>query len=265
MAKNNRYSQIIEHIFLSKFQDGALEISFKREELIETAEQLGITLPKNLGDLVYSFRYRSNLPKSIADKAKEGHEWIIQSVGRGLYRLALVREANFIPNPDFVKTKIPDATPGIVSKYSYSDEQSLLAKIRYNRIIDIFTGTTCYSLQNHLRTTLAGIGQVETDEVYIGIDKQGVHYVFPVQAKCGTDKIGTVQIQQDFSLCAEKFPSAVGRPIAAQFIDNETIVLFEFVQTEEGIRIASEKHYRLVHPDDITTAELTDYRKTTTP
>ena len=45
--------------------------------------------------------------------------------------------------------KIPDATPGIVQKYALADEQALLAKLRYNRLLDIFTGVTCYSLQNH--------------------------------------------------------------------------------------------------------------------
>ena len=58
-----------------------------------------------------------------------------------------------------------------------NDEQALLAKIRYNRLIDIFTGITCYSLQNHLRTTVPNIGQVEIDEIYIGIDKR-VHIIY---------------------------------------------------------------------------------------
>lgn len=262
MAKGkNRYAQILERIFSKYYQEGAEEIAFKREEFIETAEQLGIKLPKNLGDVVYSFRYRTNLPSTITDKAKEGYEWIIRPAGRGRYKLVLAKEANFIPNNNLAKTKIPDATPGIVSKYSFNDEQSLLAKIRYNRLIDIFTGVTCYSLQNHLRTTLADIGQVETDEVYVGIDKQGVHYIFPVQAKGGTDKIGAVQIEQDFAVCAEKFPNAIGRPIAAQFMDDETIVLFEFVRTEEGVRVFSEKHYRLVPPDDLSEDEIAEYRK----
>jgi hypothetical protein len=141
----------------------------------------------------------------------------------------------------------------------------LLAKIRYNRLIDIFTGVTCYSLQNHLRTTLIELGQVETDEIYVGIDKQGVHYVFPVQAKSGTDKIGVVQIEQDFAVCAEKFPNAIGRPIAAQFTDDDTIALFEFVLTEEGVRVFLEKHYRLVSPDNLSDKEIEEYRQRLSP
>ncbi len=81
--------------------------------------------------------------------------------------------------------KVPAATPGIIEKYALSDEQALLARLRYNRLIDIFTGITCYSLQNHLRTMIPELGQVETDEIYIGVDRQGAHYVLPVQAKGG--------------------------------------------------------------------------------
>ncbi len=59
---------------------------------------------------------------------------------------------------------------------SFTDEQALLATVRYNRLTDIFTGVTCYSLQNHLRTTVRGVGQVETDELYVGVDRLGKHY-----------------------------------------------------------------------------------------
>ncbi len=140
-----------------------------------------------------------------------------------------------------------------------NDEQSLLAKLRYNRLIDIFTGLTCYSLQNHFRTTLSNGSQVETDEIYIGLDKRGAHYVLPVQAKGGKDKIGVVQIEQDIELCALKFPRLICRAIAAQFMEDNLIALFVSEQTNDGIRISSEKHYRLVKPDELSPKELESY------
>lgn len=260
-SEKNRYAQLIESIFLNCYREGSREVTFKREDIVEMAGKLGIELPKNLGDVIYSFRYRAQLPAVITEKAPEGYEWIIRPAGRAQYKFVLTKEAIFRPNPNLAKIKIPDATPGIVSRYSFDDEQALLAKIRYNRLIDIFTGVTCYSLQNHLRTTLTDLGQVETDEIYVGIDKQGIHYVFPVQAKSKTDKIGVVQIEQDFAVCAEKFPNAIGRPIAAQFVEDDTIVLFEFLLTEEGVKIFSEKHYRLVSPDDLSDKEIEEYRR----
>lgn len=148
----------------------------------------------------------------------------------------------------------------MVAKYAFGDEQALLAKVRYNRLIDIFTGLTCYSLQNHLRTTVPTMGQVETDEVYIGVDKKGSHHVIPVQAKGGTDKLGIVQIEQDFAVCENRFPDLICRPVAAQFMEHDVIALFEFAQDENGVGVYSEKHYKLVPPDEITEEDLKNYR-----
>ncbi|MCC6192783.1 MAG: hypothetical protein IT318_27500 [Anaerolineales bacterium] len=146
------------------------------------------------------------------------------------------------------------------NRYERIDEQALLAKLRYNRLVDIFTGLACYSLQNHLRTTAPGIGQAEVDETSLGLDKRGVHYVLPVQAKGGSDRIGIVQIEQDFAICAAKFPTLVCRSIAAQLMADELIAIFEFGQTGQGIRVLSEKHYRLVQPEALPADELQSYR-----
>ena len=258
--KANRYSAIIERIFLSKYEKGMREVPFEREEIEKVAARLKIKLPKNLGDLVYSFRYRTLLPDTITSLAGDREVWIIRPTGRGKYCFALVRDTPILPNEHMAVTKVPDATPGIVAKYALSDEQALLARVRYNRLVDIFSGVTCYSLQNHLRTAVPGMGQVETDEIYIGVDKKGAHYVFPIQAKGGKDKLSVVQIEQDLAVCAAKFPLLVCRPVAAQFMDEGVIALFELETGENGITISSEKHYRLVAPKEVTDADLQTYR-----
>lgn len=159
------------------------------------------------------------------------------------------------------ETKVPDSTPGVIAMYALSDEQALLAKLRYNRLIDIFTGVACYSLQSRLRTSVPTLGQVETDEIYIGVDKRGAHYVFPVQAKGGNDVISVVQIEQDMAVCVAKFPALICRPIAAQFMANDLIALFELEKSDQGIAVSSEKHYRLVPGEEVTADDLKAYRK----
>ncbi len=200
------------------------------------------------------------MPKPILDEAPDGFEWIIRSTGSARYQFALVREVVLTPSELLVETKILDATPAIIEKYALSDEQALLAKLRYNRLIDIFTGLTCYSLQNHLRTTVRGIGQVETDEVYIGVDRRGAQYVLPVEAKGGKDRIGRVQIEHAIALCSEKFPHLIAIPIAAQFMADDLIALFQVEETESGLAVAAEKHYRLVRADALSAQELQTYR-----
>ena len=133
-------------------------------------------------------------------------------------------------------------------------------KLRYNRLIDIFTGVTCYSLQNHLRTTVPDMGQVETDELYIGVDRNGAHYIFPVQAKGGKDQLNIVQIEQDYALCKHRFPELLCHPIGVQFMTEDRIAIFSFQVSSESVTIRTEKHYQFVTPDQISSEELEGYR-----
>lgn len=259
MSTQSRYAAIIEAIFLAKYEHGQSEVAFERQDIVASASKLHISLPKNLGDLIYSFRYRTALPESILTQAPKGETWIIRPAGRSKYRFVLVPDMEISPNPNLAVIKIPDATPGIIAKYAFSDEQALLARVRYNRLIDIFLGIACYSLQNHFRTTVKGMGQVETDEVYVGVDKGGSHYVIPVQAKSGGDRLSRVQIEQDIALCADKLPSLICRPVGTQLTRNGQIAIFEFVWDGDEIKIASEKHYQLVPPESVTAEGLAKY------
>ncbi len=260
MARSKKYVPIIEKIFASKFKRGLREIEFARDEITRAAQELKIELPKNLGDVIYSFRYRADLPESIRSKAAKGEGWIIRPAGAAKYRFVLVPERPLLPNVSMAATKVPDSTPGVITKYALSDEQALLAKVRYNRLLDIFTGVACYSLQNHLRTHVPGVGQIETDEIYVGVDRRGAHYVFPIQAKGGRDKLSIVQIEQDAAMCNHKFPLLICSPVAAQFLKDDIIAIFEFEQNRDGIGISAEKHYKLVPPEEVTAEDLQNYR-----
>ena len=262
MPASNRYNAIIEQIFFDNYIENATEVSFTREEIVSAAGKLNIKLPKNLGDVIYSFRYRTVLPNSIQTKAPANHDWIIRPAGQARYKFVAVPAGStrILPDALLEKIKVPDATPGLIAKYALNDEQALLAKVRYNRLIDIFTGVTCYSLQNHLRTNVPTLGQVETDEIYIGVDKRGAQFIFPVQAKGGNDQISIVQLEQDVAMCAEKFPMLICHPIAAQFITANTIALFRFDMGEAGLAKTTEKHYQLSAPDELTDEDLNRYR-----
>lgn len=264
MAKDkskNRYAAIIEKLFFSNYTNGDEEIMFEREDLARAAKSLRIELPKNLGDVIYSIRYRTALPDRIRKTQPKGKEWVIEGRGRGLYCFRLVVENRILPNERLVAIKVPDATPEIVSTYSLSDEQALLAKVRYNRLLDVFLGLATYSLQNHLRTTVQGLGQVEIDEIYVGIDKRGAQFVLPVQAKGGTDQLSVVQAKQDIACCREKFPHLECRALSAQFISNDLIALFELVLDHGMVKIVEEKHYRLVPGSEITAEDLQTYAR----
>jgi hypothetical protein len=258
--ETNRYKALIESIFFDHWKKGVTEFVFVRDEIKHKANELRIVLPDNVGDIPYAFRYRIPLPGKVIDTQPKNLEWIIEGAGRSRYRFKLVPATRVKPSETMATIAIPDATPEVIRAYALDDEQALLAIVRYNRLIDTFLGLTTYSLQNHLRTTVKGIGQIEIDELYVGIDKHGCHYVIPVQAKGGKDQIGVVQTTQDIRYAAQKFPDMRVRPIAAQFMKESIIALFELTLQGNEVKVVEEKHYRLVPAKELDQDAIRDYR-----
>jgi hypothetical protein len=254
------YDQIILHIFDRHHKKGEKGFFFDRDEIIDAAHRLNINLAKNPGDVVYSYRFRKSLPKTIVDAAPKGKEWIISLAGTGRYQFELVSDAWVTPSRDRLVIKVPNSTPAMISENQLSDEQAVLAILRYNRLIDTFLRATCYSLQNHLRTQIPDIGQIEIDELYLGVDRRGVQYVIPVQAKGGRDKLGIVQVRQDVAYCKHKFPHLVCRPVAAQFMKDDVVALLELVEEDRQLMVVNESHFRLVPAGEVSIQDLERYR-----
>jgi hypothetical protein len=256
VAKTRQYISIINRVFKTHWKKETEAFEFHRDELVEAAKMVGVDRPDNLGDVIYSFKFRQTLPPEIVRTAPKGMSWLLEGAGRSRYRFRLVPIGGntFEPRTDIAAIKIPDATPEIIGAYALGDEQALLAKVRYNRLIDIFLGLTTYSLQNHLRTHVKDMGQIEIDEIYVGLNRNGAQFVIPVQAKGGTDKLSPVQTMQDIACCRGKFPELICRPVSAQFIgskDDQVIALFELTVEGGNALIVEERHYRLVSADAI--------------
>ena len=263
MAKpNSAYRTIISHIFNSNYSKGMTEFEFHRDEISAAVVALNVKKPKNDGDVIYYFRHRQTLPDHILAEAPNGYYWLILGAGDAKYRFRLSTLSHLVPTPGLLVRKIPDATPGIIEANALTQEQALLAKIRYNRLIDIFLGVTAYSLQNHLRTKIENYGQIEIDELYIGVNTNGSQFVIPVQAKGGSDKLGVIQTIQDIIFCRngtknlKKYNHLIARAVSAQFMKDQVIALFELDFDGNDVSIIQEKHYRLTDPDKIEIADL---------
>lgn len=258
----SRYAQIIAAVFHRYWSKGLTEFAFARDELETTCEALGIKSPKNLGDIIYTFRYRRALPQSILATQPQDRSWLILGDGDARYRFRLNKLTHLRPTNGLLVRKIPDATPEIISRYSLTDEQALLAKVRYNRLIDIFLGIAAYSLQNHLRTKISNYGQIEIDELYVGLDSRGAQYIVPVQAKGGTDVLGAIQTIQDITFCKteNRYRDCIARAVSAQFLTDDTIALFETTFDGDEVSIVRERHYKLTAFENIHSADLQRYR-----
>lgn len=258
-AQINRYAVMVEKVFLDRYKAGDTIVAFERVDLENAANELGIALPKNLGDVLYSVRYRTALPAKILATQTGDREWIIEGTGRAKYAFKLVKQTRIQPSNSLAIIAIPDATPELIRAYALDDEQALLAIVRYNRLIDTFLGLTTYSLQNHLRTTVSGV-QIEIDELYIGLDKYGCHYVIPVQAKGGTDQIGVVQTAQDVRYAAQSFPAMRCRPLAVQFMHDGVVAMFELSIQDDQVKVVEERHYKLVPAAKLDQEAIRAYR-----
>lgn len=257
----SKYDRIITYVFQDNYTAGINRVRFDRNELAEACRVLEISRIKNLGDIPYSYRFRRELPKQIKDTAPANSEWIIVGAGVGLYEFRLAYPAKIEPATNRHRIKIPDATPEIIKRYAPgTDEQALLTKVRYNRIVDLFTGLTCYSIQNHLRTTVTDIGQIEIDEIYLGINKRGSHFVIPCQAKSPRDRFGIVQVMQDVEFCRQRYPNALCKPLALQFLSSSDIAVLELAVEEQDaafvLSVVDEKHYTLVTQEQISDREI---------
>ena len=71
--------------------------------------------------------------------------------------------------------------------------------------------------------------------------------------------MGVVQIEQDIALCKQKFPDLVCRAIAAQFLNKNTIAMFEFAENNGEVYKVAERHYELIDASLIDAGLLRNY------
>lgn len=244
------YDRILVAIFERHHGAEVDRFQFERQEMEEILQEWGETI-KNLGDVIYTYRGgRRDLPEAIA---RTGH-WTIEGRGRGIYEFVKIGRNPYIQVPvDLAAIDLLDATPEIIAKYSRSDEQGLLAKIRYNRLIDTFLGITAYHLQGHIRAFVAGKTQVEVDDLYLAVDKEGNRYVIPVEAKTADEPLGVVQIAMQNVFGRESYPDLEMRSIAAKVWQDGTIFLMEFNATTnpEHVEVKEFKRYRLIKDNPV--------------
>ena len=132
--------------------------------------------------------------------------------------------------------------------------------MRYNRLIDTFLGSDNLQFAEPPWDYCQGISQIEIDELYIGLDRHGCHYVIPVQAKGERDQIGVVQISQDLAFATEKFPDTRCKPIAAQFMSDNIIAIFELTLSEGEVKVVEKRHYKLVPSEQLDSKIIHNYR-----
>lgn len=244
LPKSNAYDQVLIELFKTRFKRGMSEVAFDKDDLIDTAAKLGLRI-KNLADVLYSYRSRRDFPEEIAKKGN----WILAQKGSGKYAFLKVTQSATVDIPSTLKIyPIPYAVPEIVAMNLAKDEQGLLTIVRYNRLLDVFSGLACFHLQSHVRTHVKDHGQVEIDELYVGVDKDGRGYVLPVEGKDSGEYLGIDKAVALSLFAKAKFPGLICRPIAVIRQSDEVIACVEFEPSCDISRVSvlDIRRYQLV-------------------
>ena len=159
------YDEVILEVFNHHFETGSDRLIFKKDELTEICAKHGIIV-RNIPDIIYTYRVRRSLPTQILSTGN----WGIEPAGRGTYAFRLLRNAPHfeIPFYDYEPIEIYNALPEVVEGLLRRDEQYLLTRLLYNRLVDIFSGLTCFHIQNHYRSFVMDMGEVEVDASLCG-------------------------------------------------------------------------------------------------
>jgi hypothetical protein len=253
-------NEVIEIVFRKNYRKGAREVPFTmddvRQAIAQVAKKRVGYKENNVADVRYQYSSgRSSLPKSIDTLGP----WMIVGRGKAKYAFAKLSESPIVEiQTDLYTISLPDATPEIVLEYAGGDEQGILAKLRYNRMLDIFLSITCYHLQNHLRTSIKDKGQVEIDDLYVGLNSGGKQFVVPIEAKSAKDHLSKTQIMQGIDFARDRYPKLILKPVGIQEMKDGSLVLIEFTPGShpDKIKIAEMRRYKLVPMSEVPLNEL---------
>ncbi len=248
--KDQNRDNVIVNVFKKHYRRGLSEIPFSMDDIREAIKKVSQENPSyrenNVADVRYQYTSgRRSLPAEIDELGP----WMIEGRGKASYAFIRLKKSPHVDiSSDLHAILLPDATPEIVLEYAGSDEQGILAKLRYNRIPDIFLGITCYHLQNHWRTSVKDKGQLEVDDLYVGLDVDGKQYVVPIEAKSKKDRISKTQIAQNIGFARERYSKLIIRPLGIQEINDKDIVVIEFTagKSPDAIKIKDMRRYKLV-------------------
>jgi hypothetical protein len=244
------YDRVIIEMFRRVYKSNMDLLPFTKDELVQACQELDIVI-NNVPDIPYHYRTgRSDLPDEILNTGN----WVIEGAGKGKYAFVRLKRTPYIHVPDdLYVTEIPEATPDIVLKYGGADEQAILTKIRYNRLVDTFLSLTAYHLQGHVRSSVQDIGQVEVDDLYVGVDTDGRWYVIPIEAKSVglKERLGVIQIRQMILFARQHYGDLILRPIGIKPLDDGSYVFLELDDEAEleAISVKRYARYRLVRDD----------------
>lgn len=161
------------------------------------------------------------------------------------------------PRSDMFPIKIPDATPGIVTAYVLNRKQNILARVRYNRLVDMFLGIITFSLQNTF-LSLDGETSIALDELYVGCDKFGRQ--FAIVVFIDADEALCENLTEVFDRINRRHPDLITRSIVINESHDGRLSMLEIAIEADQIQVLTERCYKLVPPKSISRDDIMKLR-----
>jgi hypothetical protein len=253
--KSKNRKEVIRLVFEKRHTRGATEVPFTLQDIREAVKEVMAANPAykedNIPDIKYQFSAgRHALPKAV-DRLGP---WMIVGRGKSKYAFLKLKEPPAIHvSTDLLTILLPDATPQIVLEYGGQDEQGILARVHYNRLLDTFLELTCYHIQNHWRSSARARGQSEIDDLYVAVNTRGRQFVIPIEAKTDAEQLSKTQIFHNIELARQKYPQLIMRPVGIKEMPDQSLVLIEFEPSEhpDNVKIRQMRRYKLVPMSEI--------------
>lgn len=240
-----RYGNLVAYVFLESYMRGKESISFGRDKLKIAALRLNMPVPENLADVTFAFRNRTPLPHIISRTAPNGFEWRIELAGRAKYEFVLRAINNLEANLDLAGVELQDATPIFLKEMIVGPAARIDTLIKNNGLISKFLNTEAEHVQSHLRSTVAGTGQIEIGSLFSECSKATTRTIVPVHLQTEPGPINTTKVQQNMRYAASKHPDMQCRALVAQMVAHETLVLFEIGYDDKMFSVLKEQKYLL--------------------
>ncbi|HEX6511681.1 MAG TPA: hypothetical protein VF157_05240 [Chloroflexota bacterium] len=146
------------------------------------------------------------------------------------------------PDPARTEIRVLDTTPAVVEKFASHRGEALLARVRYNRLVELFTAAACYLLP----TDCGSYNSEAVVDLYVGVTRRGAECIFPVHAVASRKRLYLEVVERSRLICASRFRTLLCRPIAAHSLGDDLIALYEVEARRGQIGKLDEAHYRLV-------------------
>lgn len=248
-SQGRNRDEVIIRVFQKHWKPDRREVLFTMDDIREAITVVATLRSgykeNNVADVRYEY---TSGRRPLPDAINRHGPWMIQGRGKAKYAFVRLSSTPTVELQEGLLTiLLPDATPEIVLEYAGEDEQGLLAKVHYNRLLDVFLSITCYHLQNHWRNFVTGKGQCEIDDLYVGLNTMGKQFVIPVEAKCAKERLSKTQIVQIVDFARERYPRLIIRPVGVQEMQDGSVVLIEFTPAAhpDDARIKEQRRYKL--------------------